>query len=89
MAPDVVSKLQSLVSGESKSARKKKGKADGATAVPAAPEQTSSEAGAGGSDSAGKANGTESENLYVKELQKYVADAHEGFGRIYWMYSER
>lgn len=70
MAPDVVSKLQTLVSGESKSARKKKAKGEAATAVPAAPEQTSSEVGAGGSDAAGKANGTDSENSYIRELQK-------------------
>lgn len=71
MAPDVVSKLQTLVSGESKSTRKKKGKAEsGATAVPTAPEKTASDAGAGGSEPASKANGTESENAYVKELQK-------------------
>lgn len=71
MAPDVVSKLQNLVQGESKTARKKKAKAEtGSTAVPAAREQTSSEAGAGGSEAAGKANGTDSDNAYVRELQK-------------------
>lgn len=75
MAPDVVSKLQSLVQGESKSARKKKAKADaGSTAVPAAREQTSSEAGAGISDPASKptngADSADSQNAYVRELQK-------------------
>jgi hypothetical protein len=71
MAPDVVSKLQSLVTGESKSARKKKAKGEtGSTAVPAAREQTASEAGAGGSDPASKVNGGDSENAYVRELQK-------------------
>jgi hypothetical protein len=71
MAADVVSKLQFMVTGESKSARKKKAKADASgTAVPAAPEKTNSEAGAGGSDPASKANGTDSENAYVRELQK-------------------
>jgi hypothetical protein len=74
MAPDVVSKLQSMVTGESKSARKKKAKAEaGGTAVPAAREQTSSEAGAGGSEFGGKLNGAnsaDSENTYVRELQK-------------------
>ncbi|KAF1944896.1 hypothetical protein EJ02DRAFT_463742 [Clathrospora elynae] len=70
MASEVVSKLQTLVTGESKSARKKKARAEGATAVPAAPEQTSSETGAGGSDPAGKANGADSENSYIRELQK-------------------
>ncbi len=70
MAPDVVSKLQTMVTGESKSARKKKGKGDAATATPAAPEKTSSEVGAGGSESAGKHNGTDNENAYVRELQK-------------------
>lgn len=71
MAPDVVSKIQQVVTGESKSARKKKAKGDvGGTAVPAAREQTASEAGAGGSDPAGKANGQDSENAYVRELQR-------------------
>jgi hypothetical protein len=74
MAPDVVSKLQAMVTGESKSARKKKAKADaGSTAVPAAREQASSEAGAGGSDPGTKLNGAnsaDSENTYVRELQK-------------------
>jgi hypothetical protein len=71
MAPDVVSKLQSMVTGESKSARKKKAKAEtGSTAVPVAREQTSSEAGAGGSEAASKLNGADSENAYVRELQK-------------------
>jgi hypothetical protein len=71
MAPDVVSKLQSMVTGESKSARKTKAKTEGGgTAVPAAREQTYSEAGAGGSDPAGKANGTDSDNAYVREIQK-------------------
>jgi hypothetical protein len=70
MAPDVVSKLQAMVTGESKSSRKKKSKGEGgATAVPAAREQTQSEAGAGGSDPAGKVNG-DSDNAYVRELQK-------------------
>ncbi|KAF1844546.1 uncharacterized protein K460DRAFT_404839 [Cucurbitaria berberidis CBS 394.84] len=77
MAPDVVSKLQSLVSGESKSARKKKGKGDTATAVPAAPEQANSEFGAGGSDAAGKANGTDSENSYIRELQKNIRNINK------------
>ena len=78
MAHEVVSKLQSLVSGESKSARKKKAKADTSTAVPAAPEHVSSEQGAGGSDAADKLNG-ESENAYIKELQKYVTSPLASF----------
>jgi hypothetical protein len=74
MAPEVVSKLQAMVTGESKSARKKKAKAEtGGTAVPAAREQTSSEAGAGGSEHASKLNGNDSENAYVRELQKLVS----------------
>ncbi|KAJ4369865.1 hypothetical protein N0V83_005629 [Neocucurbitaria cava] len=77
MAPDVVSKLQTLVSGESKSARKKKGKGEAATAVPAAPEQPSSEVGACGSDAAGKANGTDSENSYIRELQKNIRNINK------------
>ena len=71
MAPEIVNKLQTMVTGESKSARKKKAKAEtGGTAIPAAREKTSSEAGAGGSDSASKANGADSDNAYVRELQK-------------------
>jgi hypothetical protein len=70
MASEVVNKLQNLVTGESKSARKKKGKQEGATAVPAAPEKTASEAGAGGSEAAGKANGADSDNSYLREVQK-------------------
>ncbi|KAF2129112.1 hypothetical protein P153DRAFT_367389 [Dothidotthia symphoricarpi CBS 119687] len=76
MASEVVAKLQTLVTGESKSARKKKSKGD-ATAVPAAPEQTSSEAGAGGSDPAGKANGGDSENSYIRELQKNIRNINK------------
>jgi hypothetical protein len=71
MASEVVSKLQTMVTGESKSARKKKAKADAAgTAVPAAPEKTSSEAGTGVSDPGAKINGADSENAYLRELQK-------------------
>ena len=72
MASEVVSKVKNLVTGESKSARKKKTKQDStaaATAVPAATEKTASEAGAGGSDPSGNANG-EHESAYIKELQK-------------------
>jgi hypothetical protein len=81
MAHEVVSKLQSLVSGESKSARKKKAKADTSTAVPAAPEHTSSEQGAGSSDAADKTNG-ENENAYIKELQKYVTSPLASFTSV-------
>jgi hypothetical protein len=70
MASEVVSKLQSMVTGESKSARKKKGKGEGATAMPSAPERTASDAGAGGSEAAGKAHAGDSDNSYVRELQK-------------------
>ncbi|KAH4353469.1 hypothetical protein HBH98_006090 [Parastagonospora nodorum] len=78
MAPDVVSKIQSMVTGESKSARKKKAKADvGGTAVPAAREQTSSETGAGGSEFAGKINGADSDNAYVRELQKNIRNINK------------
>lgn len=70
MASEVVSKLQNLVTGESKSARKKKAKQENAaTAVPAATENASSEAGAGSSDPTANLNG-DSENAYIKELQK-------------------
>ena len=67
MASEVVNKLQNLVTGESKSARKKKAKAE--AAIPTL-EKTSSEVGSGVPD--GKSNGIYggSENAYVKELQK-------------------
>ncbi|KAH7412195.1 hypothetical protein DE146DRAFT_674534 [Phaeosphaeria sp. MPI-PUGE-AT-0046c] len=78
MAPEVISKIQSLVTGESKSARKKKAKADsGNTAVPAAREQTASDAGAGSSEAAGKANGADSDNAYVRELQKNIRNINK------------
>lgn len=71
MASEVVSKLQSLVTGESKSARKKKGKSEaGGAAVPTAPEQTASDAGVGDSQVLGQANGSDSDNSYMRELQK-------------------
>ncbi|KAH8726081.1 hypothetical protein GQ44DRAFT_726440 [Phaeosphaeriaceae sp. PMI808] len=77
MAPDVVSKLQTLVTGESKSARKKKAKAEsGDAAVPAAREQTSSEIGAGSSEFAGKSNG-DSENAYIRDLQKNIRNINK------------
>jgi hypothetical protein len=57
-------------SGESKSARKKKAKAGTAAAVPAPTERPTSELGAGGSDPAGKTNNGDSENSYIRELQK-------------------
>ncbi|KAF1918012.1 hypothetical protein BDU57DRAFT_514539 [Ampelomyces quisqualis] len=78
MASEVVSKLQAMVTGESKSARKKKAKAEpGGTAVPAAREQTSSEAGAAGSEHASKLNGGDSENAYVRELQKNIRNINK------------
>ncbi|CBX90467.1 hypothetical protein IAQ61_001970 [Plenodomus lingam] len=77
MAPEVVSKLHTLVTGESKSARKKKGKSEAGAAVPAAPEKTTSEAGAGGSQAPGHANGTESDNSYIRELQKNIRNINK------------
>ncbi|KAF2710861.1 hypothetical protein K504DRAFT_375755 [Pleomassaria siparia CBS 279.74] len=73
MASDVGSNPQTAAAAaESKSARKKKAKAEAAAAaaVPASREQDASEFGAGGSDPAGKTNGVDVENSYVKELQK-------------------
>jgi hypothetical protein len=71
MSSDVVANPPSATaSGESKSARKKKAKAATTAAVPAPVEKTTSEVGAGGSDPAGKANGGDSENSYIRELQK-------------------
>jgi len=79
MASEVVSKVKNLVTGESKSARKKKTKQDStaaATAVPAATEKTASEAGAGGSDPSGNANG-DNESAYIKELQKNIRNINK------------
>lgn len=71
MASDVVANPQTTAPGESKSARKKKAKAEAAAAVvPVPTEKPTSELGASGSDPAGKANGADSENSYIKELQK-------------------
>lgn len=72
MASDAVANPPPVTaSGESKSARKKKAKAEAAAAaVPATPEKPTSELGAGASDPASKVNGTDSENLYIRELQK-------------------
>ena len=69
MASDVVSNPPTAAAGESKSARKKKSKVDAVAATPAAVEKTSSEFGATGSE-AGKANGADGENAYIRELQK-------------------
>ncbi|KAL6707087.1 hypothetical protein ACN47E_004839 [Coniothyrium glycines] len=77
MASEVVNKLQTLVTGESKSARKKKAKAETGTAVPTAPEKTHSEAGAGGSEAAGKANAGDSDNTYIRELQKNIRNINK------------
>jgi len=74
---EVVNKLHQLVAGESKGARKKKGKQEGATAVPAAREQTSSDAGAGGSEAGSKANGTDSDNSYLREVQKNIRNINK------------
>lgn len=70
MGADVVANPPAA--GESKSARKKKAKAEATTTptLPSATEQNASELG-NGSDPAGKANG-DSENAYIKELQKCV-----------------
>ncbi|KAE8825285.1 hypothetical protein HRS9139_08395 [Pyrenophora teres f. teres] len=74
---EVVNKLHQLVAGESKSARKKKGKQEGATAVPAAREQASSDAGAGGSEAGSKANGTDSDNSYLRDVQKNIRNINK------------
>jgi len=74
MASDVGSNPQTnAATAESKSARKKKAKAEATAAVPAARENPTSELGADGSDPAGKTNGVDSEHSYIKELQKSVA----------------
>jgi hypothetical protein len=73
MSSNVVANPQTVAAGESKSARKKKAKAEAAAtlAVPSTEKITSEH----GSDEAGKINGVDSsgENSYIKELQKWVA----------------
>ncbi|KAF2002447.1 hypothetical protein P154DRAFT_561935 [Amniculicola lignicola CBS 123094] len=87
MAADVVSNPQTLASAESKSARKKKAKAEAAlTAVPAS-NNAASEAGAGASEAGGKANGVDGghENSYIKELQKSIRGVNkklQGTGKV-------
>jgi len=70
MATEVIANPPAAQSAESKSARKKKAKAEAAAAIPIPTEQPASELGANSSDVAGKSNGAESENSYIKELQK-------------------
>jgi hypothetical protein len=71
MSSDVVANPPpATASGESKGARKKKAKGGATAAVPVPTEKTSSEVGAGGSDPAGKAHGGDSDNSYIRELQK-------------------
>ncbi|KAF2878394.1 hypothetical protein BDV95DRAFT_20672 [Massariosphaeria phaeospora] len=78
MVADVVSNSPQTVSqGDSKSARKKKAKAATAPAVPETPEQPASELGGTGSDPAGKTNGADSENAYIKELQKNIRNVNK------------
>jgi hypothetical protein len=71
MGVDVVANPPPAASAESKSSRKKRAKADTASATPTLPtiEKTTSELGANSSDAAGKVNGGE-DNLFVRELQK-------------------
>lgn len=71
MSADTVANPPPAASGESKSSRKKRAKAEAASATPTLPtnNKTSSELGANSSDAAGKVNGGE-ENLFIKELQK-------------------
>jgi hypothetical protein len=72
MSNDVVAKPQSTAAGESKSARKKKAKAEAAATVVSAPDKPSSDVGAGASEHAGKTNGVDlaSDHAYIKELNK-------------------
>ncbi|KAF2640910.1 hypothetical protein P280DRAFT_400311 [Massarina eburnea CBS 473.64] len=77
MSADAVANPPATTPGESKSARKKKAKAEAAaTAVPAPAEKNTSEFGANGSDSVGKANGAD-ENSYIRELQKNVRNVNK------------
>lgn len=71
MGADVVANPPPAASGESKSSRKKRAKAEAVSATPTLPtaEKATSELGANGSDVAGKTNGVD-ENLYIRELQK-------------------
>ncbi|KAJ4289823.1 hypothetical protein N0V90_011154 [Kalmusia sp. IMI 367209] len=83
MGADVVAHPPAAASGESKSARKKKAKAEAATspAVPLPTEKTTSELGANGSDPADKVNG-DGENAYIKELQKNVRNVNKKLNAI-------
>jgi hypothetical protein len=70
MGVDVVAN-RPAASAEPKSSRKKRAKAETASATPTLPttEKTTSELGANSSDVAGKANGGD-DSVYVRELQK-------------------
>ncbi|KAL1601511.1 hypothetical protein SLS60_006426 [Paraconiothyrium brasiliense] len=77
MGVDVVTNPPAA-SGESKSSRKKRAKAEATAATPtlSTTEKTTSELGANSSDAAGKANGGD-ENAYIKELQKNVRNVNK------------
>lgn len=67
MASDVASKPPSVVASESKSARKRKTKGDAPATTTLAQEVVPT---AVVDTDDGKSNGAESENVYIKELQK-------------------
>ncbi|KAF9731961.1 hypothetical protein PMIN03_000087 [Paraphaeosphaeria minitans] len=78
MGADIVANPPPAASGESKSSRKKRAKAEAASVTPTLPttDKTTSELGANSSDAAGKANGGE-DNLYIRELQKNVRNVNK------------
>ncbi|ORY17990.1 hypothetical protein BCR34DRAFT_660565 [Clohesyomyces aquaticus] len=79
MSSEVSNNPQTAAATESKSARKKKAKAEAAaTAIPTR-EKSTSEMGTASSDAAGKTNGVggDSENSYIKELQKGVRNINK------------
>ncbi|KAF2443698.1 hypothetical protein P171DRAFT_390083 [Karstenula rhodostoma CBS 690.94] len=78
MGADVVANPPPSASGESKSSRKKRAKAETASATPTLPtaDKTTSEFGTNNSDAAGKANGGD-DNLYIRELQKNVRNVNK------------
>ncbi|KAF2016557.1 hypothetical protein BU24DRAFT_422917 [Aaosphaeria arxii CBS 175.79] len=77
MTTEPVPNTQASAPGESKTARKKKAKAEAAaTAIPIL-EKTGSEAGAESSNPAGKVNGSDGEHAYIKELQKNIRNVNK------------
>ncbi|OCK80174.1 hypothetical protein K432DRAFT_416868 [Lepidopterella palustris CBS 459.81] len=79
MSSDAVSNPPTAASAESKSARKKKAKAEAAASVPALVEKTTSEISTSSPGHEGKTNGIDGspENPYIKELQKNIRNVNK------------